>query len=595
MSAESLCQEADRYMLQAKKTYPNNELVAKASQIYLAASEADPLLAGPYLGLAHITYALGKQKEALGLLLHAQVLEPYNLKVIQLLRSFQKHPPPAPLADSKVKPLNRGVLTKKVQFNKAIEKSPKPRIFDNIGLKPDCVQEGEQVVLLQKALKAVGFSLATTGIFDKKTLKALQTYQYKQKLPVTGFSDKKTNTRLNQILDKLDENPACFEVQKQPVPESEQVTSIATEADISKSLPMVIQSELGPTSLKGKIDSGPEVFLLQETLAAMGFVVDLTWQYDTDTSRAVRAFQTRYKLPLTGWIDAKTREQLNPLIQVVIHQKERFEEIIQTVHLYWETQNKPQKTLVWEKVLQDALKKIFALCETCEEHTPKAFPVFPDKPLIQHTLGSPDLAHTVSEGAVIQRLQTLLANAGLEVSINGSFDLQTLVAVRQFLKHQGFAPEETVSPNNWDIFNQQLKARYHQERIREQLLQFFYEWCQFRQFAWFQDLENTIQSSLFPLLEYSFLPIISEELGPAGRQGKKFQGIEVYILQHILQEMGYASELTGVFDTQTQTALKSWQQDHHLAPNGLLDKRSHQLFNQQLQALFSSEVLYAHW
>ena len=73
-----------------------------------------------------------------------------------------------------------------------------PGISQTLGMsnQAGCVSEGPQVSLLQKALVAKGFPIVINGKFDKKTFKALQTFQFKLKLPVSGTTDAKRSMNI---------------------------------------------------------------------------------------------------------------------------------------------------------------------------------------------------------------------------------------------------------------------------------------------------------------------------------------------------------------------------------------------------------------
>ncbi|HEY9842483.1 MAG TPA: peptidoglycan-binding domain-containing protein, partial [Candidatus Obscuribacterales bacterium] len=76
-----------------------------------------------------------------------------------------------------------------------------------------------------------------------------------------------------------------------------------------------LHSELGPANRQGKVSQGREVRLLQQALRKLGYAkIEVNGQYDQETYSAVRSIQISKKLPMTGMVDAKTRDELNGLI-----------------------------------------------------------------------------------------------------------------------------------------------------------------------------------------------------------------------------------------------------------------------------------------
>ena len=606
--ALNLCQQANSYIVKAQNLEDNGPLLAEAGSLYLEATRLDPELAGPYLGLAYITYIAGDRRSAMGLLLRAKTLEPLNLHVAKMLRRFQTKPSlnlhgkkkqikslkPSfagdTLPEASPDPPIQASLPEVLEAAAAIPIAPAPvqpaqareRLRDIVGQHKDAVQSGPQVESLQSALKALGFPLEVNGQFDRHTLKALQSYQFKVKQPVTGCTDAKINQRLNQILDKLEADPKAFNPHpgNHSSPSAGQVATTALPADEN---PSSLRSDLGPPALKSRVSSGPELRLLQETLDALGFELQATQQFDNATSRAVRAFQTRYKLPLTGWVDDKTRAALNPLIAVSLRRKELLEAMREAIHRYWEAKGHPasQPVDIWSVLLADVLRQIFR--QGSGELSVIDFPAPREKPLIDQPLGSMGMGGAISKGPVILRLQELLLAQGLDLSPSGQFDLKTIVALRQFLTAHGLPADESVNPSNQHIFNQLLQATYERESIRDSLLAQIHESYQCVGIPWHRELEHYVRTRLFPLLEKSGLPKITQELGPPGRFGKLSAGSEVAILQALLSKSGLACPLTQNFDAATQQSLKAFQRTHRLPESGMADAATLSVCNEILE------------
>lgn len=82
------------------------------------------------------------------------------------------------------------------------------------------------------------------------------------------------------------------------------------------SLPAVLSADLGPLGRPQRISEGDEVLLLQWMLREQGHDLPDSGRYDPATALAVRNFQRQHKLPLTGEVDARTREKLNACFAV---------------------------------------------------------------------------------------------------------------------------------------------------------------------------------------------------------------------------------------------------------------------------------------
>ncbi len=578
--AQSLCQQARVCLLESHQIEENGTLLAEAGTLYLQAVHQDPTLAEPYLGLAMISYSAGQQPQALALLRQAQELEPYNLKAQQMLRRMQKQAAPAPFKKTAVRVVERFETVEPQATLFPVKTAP--RIQDNLGQQKGCVQAGPQINLLQQALQALGFELELNGSFDRKTLKALQAYQYRLKQPVTGCTDSKLNQRLNQILERLESDPDFFKSKDQTAPSGE-AAEILSDTEAGEPNPVKLSHSLGPEGVKGCVTRGPEVRLLQETLVALGFSLEMTWQFDPATSRAVRLFQSRHRIPLTGQVDQKTRDTLNPLIEVSLRTRECLEDMRNLIQQYWLDQGflPVAEADIWGRVCESFLTELLAPFYG-EELESIDFPTFRPKPLIEQTLGSKDLAEAISEGEIIRRLQEMLLAQGQTLQVTGQFDLQTLVALRKALQALNLPPDETVHAGNREIFNHLLKQQYERESIREQLLLKVKDWCHVCQIPWHRGLQQQLETRIFPLLERKRLPAMTREPGPPGRQGKVSSGPEVAILQYLLVRAGQACVLSGQFDPQTQKALKSWQRAQHLPESGLVDAQTLKACNDML-------------
>ena len=62
-------------------------------------------------------------------------------------------------------------------------------------------------------------------------------------------------------------------------------------------------------------DKGVAVLELQAQLAALGWLIVATGEYDLATERVVQEFQKASRLKVTGMVDAETRERIKTYYQ----------------------------------------------------------------------------------------------------------------------------------------------------------------------------------------------------------------------------------------------------------------------------------------
>jgi len=198
------------------------------------------------------------------------------------------------------------------------------------------VSEGEEVIRLQETLLDLGYDLKINQTFDLQTFTALKKYQEEQGLSVSGYLDPSTRDQINPLLEaRYDQEELLLELQKtlfqtllalglkSTVPIQEQIRDFCEQIltlcklppeasqKIQKiGLPKSLEHDLGPAG-RAKISQGLEVFLLQQILKAQGFEVAMSAEYDPETLSAVRSYQTRQKLAMTGIVDTRTRQSLN--------------------------------------------------------------------------------------------------------------------------------------------------------------------------------------------------------------------------------------------------------------------------------------------
>lgn len=210
------------------------------------------------------------------------------------------------------------------------------------------VSKGLEVQRVQQILQQLGYPVKINGQFDLQTFSELNRFQLDQGLTVTGIVEGPTRERLNALLEGIFQEEATQEalyeevvrfqtelqlqhwptIEKRRALLSEVIIILIKEGRLPELDPDIasyfqLQSELGPANRPGKVSQGREVRLLQQVLRKLNFEkVSINGTYDSETYNAVRAFQMSKKLPMTGLVDARSREELNALILMVLGRRE---------------------------------------------------------------------------------------------------------------------------------------------------------------------------------------------------------------------------------------------------------------------------------
>lgn len=143
---------------------------------------------------------------------------------------------------------------------------------------------GDEVRDLQSRLKQIGwYGEKITGEFDDLTVTAVEGFQDKRELPVTGEVDQQTWDRL-------------VDMTREPT-EDEKHNRLTP----------------GPAIL-GPGDSGDDVRELQARLKQIGWYAgDVTPHYGDITTAAVKGFQVKREIPETGEVDQRTWDRLKEM------------------------------------------------------------------------------------------------------------------------------------------------------------------------------------------------------------------------------------------------------------------------------------------
>jgi peptidoglycan hydrolase-like protein with peptidoglycan-binding domain len=165
-----------------------------------------------------------------------------------------------------------------------------PPALPRVVLRPG--DKGEQVRELQSRL----FQLAwlpevTTGVYDATTKEAVQGFQVKRGLKGTGVLDR-TSWRRLKAMTKTPTHDAMFNV-----------------------------FHPGPPILQAG-DSGDRVRDVQARLKQIAWIFgDITGTYDQGTVDAVRGFQEKRQVPVTGKIDQRTLDRLHAMTVPPTHEE----------------------------------------------------------------------------------------------------------------------------------------------------------------------------------------------------------------------------------------------------------------------------------
>lgn len=162
--------------------------------------------------------------------------------------------------------------------------SPTPRMVLEAGASGVQVRE-----LQQRLFQLAWLPETTTGRYDPATRTAVSGFQAKRGLKATGLVDLRTWRRLVAMT-------------KQPT--HDQLFNVLHP---------------GPTIL-GPGDKGNEVRDLQARLVSIQWLFgDVSGSYDADTVEAVRGFQAKREIPVTGKVDQRTLDRLDAMTLTPTH------------------------------------------------------------------------------------------------------------------------------------------------------------------------------------------------------------------------------------------------------------------------------------
>jgi peptidoglycan hydrolase-like protein with peptidoglycan-binding domain len=137
--------------------------------------------------------------------------------------------------------------------------------------------------LQSRLFQLAWFPELTTGRYDPATQEAVRGFQDKRRIETTGVTDQRTWDRLVAMTKK---------------PTHDQLFNILHP---------------GPAILSAG-DRGEQVRDLQARLVQIQWIVgDVTGHYDAETVQAVRGFQDKRRIPVTGEVDQRTLDRLDAM------------------------------------------------------------------------------------------------------------------------------------------------------------------------------------------------------------------------------------------------------------------------------------------
>lgn len=360
--------------------------------------------------------------------------------------------------------------------------------------------------------------------------------------------------------------------------------------------PNQLISDLGMDNNPATIHQGAEVAMLQRALRKLGHTLMISEVFDRPTYAAVRAVQSLHKLAVTGWVDAATREYLNPIVEVVLAEQaahDTLQEIVRELMDQLGIEANAFQAQMITEFIDLLLEQVqsFPQEEETESKTPD--PEIKSRTPLSSRLGNMGQMGIVSKGIEVYRTQQVLIKMGYPVKLSGQFDLQTFSELSRFQMDQKLGISGIVEGPTRDLINTLLKPIFYEEAAREKILQTIREFQQELQIKKWPSIEacrEALTDVLISIVKTAKLPDIppvilnffklTESLGPANRPGQISQGREVRLLQQVLYKLGYQKvQINGTYDNDTYSAVRSFQISKKLAMTGMVDEKTREELN----------------
>ncbi|MEZ0368166.1 MAG: peptidoglycan-binding protein [Candidatus Sericytochromatia bacterium] len=349
----------------------------------------------------------------------------------------------------------------------------------------------------------------------------------------------------------------------------------------------------------GKIVKGPEVIVLQQILQFCGHAVQQTGIFDPATVAAVRAFQTRNKLPVSSRIDDKTRPLLNRLLLMLragLQTKSLCRDALETFCSHWQLQLAPAVDTKLERLFAQLIR-IFLEPEFNQPPEPLPDPESPQPQSLQSLMSTAGQAHILSKGPEVGLLQRFLLGQGHSLTVNEIFDLQTFTALKAFQAAENLPVSGETDMTTRERINQALAHAHAREQFRYELSARVAEYARRTgaglNTAGLQALERLLDLTIYLIQnpQAASWPgvdpeqLLQRELGPAGSGQRISHGPEVLLLQELLAALCFVLEPSEMYDPATAKAVRSFQGQKKLPLSGLVDARTLQALNAELLRL----------
>lgn len=572
--ARQKCAEAELWLEKARQPRQRRSAIQRALALYREVLQMpDIQLADPYLGLAWLAFSSGQPEQAQAALNTAEALEPGNLRVAQLRFRLEKTQPPPRVrfkAPASAQPVRRLPVAPAAPVPEAKAETLPPLGPERLG----CCARGARVEALQQALQQLGFErLQCTGVYDQATFEAVQKFQFKHKLKLTGTVQVPLEQRLLKLA--AQKEMAAKAPSEDPRPQAESGAAL----------------ELGAAGQKGVRSEGAEIKALQTGLLRLGFgQVVCSGRYDVHTTQAVRQFQQAHALKPSGRVDRQTRARLDQMLAFKTLEAQLTEQIFDYLETRLDT-----------AFSEDLSMQVLRLCERfwqqlAEQARPDAYQApepIAQAVVLEDVLGTrDDPGVSCFQGEAVTQLQRYLLSEGHELKVNAQFDLQTFSALKAYQQDHGLTASGQTDDATRVLLNQAFQQRFQAQLDLEGLRDIFVRYCEARNWSvpevvltWCEQLLRLATAADFEAVLRSLLPDqIRSELGPVGSPGQKVsEGPEVELLQLRLRELGESLDITGVYDPATQAAVRRWQANLKLPLTGWVNVAT-------ATALFAAEM-----
>lgn len=325
---------------------------------------------------------------------------------------------------------------------------------------------GHEVQLLQKLLILQGCELAFSGKYDKGTFEAVRQLQRKHGLTITGRLDARTRSSFNHLLAEAQDHEAevrrlwylVYPYRKQqglPVEGewalviqawlTDLLSEIARPApDRDQSPPglqrperPMLETLLGPLGQQGLTHLGTEVTRLQETLQGLGYAVQVSHNFDLQTTHALQQFQAEQGLFAHGISDEPTRNRLNPHLHRRYEREKAWEGLMRAIRDYQQRYALCTGPDLEARILADLLQLL----------TEAVLP-------IRCQLGPAIRTDVQTVGPDVLLLKCFLIQQGHKLAADLAFDSATAQALRELQKEYKLPRSGYVDQATLDLLNQ---------------------------------------------------------------------------------------------------------------------------------------------